>query len=189
MNEEVPLKANGRRVGVVHGTMRPPDLARRLAAYDGLSSHNADLFAGENVNLEKNYGADAVAGMQPIRDLIDIGLKPILEIRYEGGGTDYRAPQNLVLDNIESFITRKNKATGKVLGPNLRITREESLKMATAWASRYYGDEKILGSIEPGKLADLVLLGGDYMAVPEEQISELPILKVIIGGKVVQEKK
>lgn len=56
--------------------------------------------------------------------------------------------------------------------------------MATSWASRYYGDENILGSIEPGKLADFVELGADYMTVPEDKISEIPILKVIVGGKV-----
>ncbi len=90
---------------------------------------------------------------------------------------------------MEAFITRKNNTIGKVVGPNQRITRQEALKMATAWAARFYGDEDIMGTIEPGKLADLVILGGDYMTVPEEKISELPILKVVVGGKIHYEKK
>ena len=60
--------------------------------------------------------------------------------------------------------------------------------MATAWAARFSFDEDILGTIEPGKLADLVVLGGDFMTVPEEEISKLPILKVIVGGKITYEQ-
>ncbi len=55
--------------------------------------------------------------------------------------------------------------------------------MKTIWAAAYVGDEKKLGSIEPGKLADLVVLDGDYMSVPEDQISELEVILTIVGGK------
>ena len=49
----------------------------------------------------------------------------------------------------------------------------------------YMGDEKKLGSLEAGKLADLVVVDGDYMSVPEDQISELEVILTIVGGKVV----
>jgi len=57
--------------------------------------------------------------------------------------------------------------------------------MATNWAARFYQDEEIIGTLEPGKFADLLILDGDYMTVPEEQISEIPILQTIVGGKVI----
>ncbi len=57
--------------------------------------------------------------------------------------------------------------------------------MKTNWAARYSGDENDLGTIEPGKLADLVVLDKDYMTVPEDDISNLQILTTVIGGKVV----
>ncbi|MBI3939548.1 MAG: amidohydrolase family protein [Acidobacteria bacterium] len=197
INETTPVK--GRNYGMVHGLMRPPDLARRLAQYDAVLSMSAQyLFRGKGTvgYLEKQYGPDAVAGMSAIRDLIDVGLKPVMEVT---NGADWRDPsrgaageylddQNLFLEDMELFVTRKNNETGKVWGPHERATREEVLKMATAWAARFYGDEKILGTLEPGKLADLVVLGGDYMTVPEEQISDLPILKVIVGGKVTYDR-
>jgi len=47
------------------------------------------------------------------------------------------------------------------------------------------GDEDKLVSIEPGKLADLVVLEGDYMTVQEDQISELEITVTIVGGRIV----
>ncbi len=198
INQETPIK--GKRYGMVHGTMRPPDLLKRLAAYDVMLSESPEyLFRGANYvdYLEKQYGADAVAGMLPVRNIIDSGLKPILEVTNtaafredaRAGLRKFLDDQGLYLSSMELFITRRNDQTGKVWGPDQKISREEALKMATAWAARFYGDEKIMGTIEPGKLADLVVLGGDFMSVPAEEVSELPILKVIVGGKVTYEKQ
>ncbi|MBI3939945.1 MAG: amidohydrolase family protein, partial [Acidobacteria bacterium] len=196
INETNPVK--GKHYGTVHGLFRPPDLAKRLAAYDAVMSFSSQYIMRGNgaENLAKRFGADEVAGMSPIRDLIDVGLKPVMEVNNTAGFLRGRKPgygkyldsQNLFLDSMELFVTRKNNQTGKVWGPNQRVTREEVLKMATSWASRFYGDEKIMGRIEPGKLADYVVLGGDYMTAPEEQISDLPILKVIVGGKVTYDR-
>ena len=57
--------------------------------------------------------------------------------------------------------------------------------MKTIWAAEYVGDENKLGSLEAGKLADLVVLDGDYMSVPEDQISELEAVLTIVGGRIV----
>ena len=67
------------------------------------------------------------------------------------------------------------------------MSREEALWMKTNWAAYYTGDEKVLGTIEPGKLADLVVIEGDYTTVPEDDISEMPIVMTVVGGKVVHE--
>ncbi len=60
--------------------------------------------------------------------------------------------------------------------------------MKTNWAAYYSADEEILGTIEVGKLADLVVLGGDYMTVPEDQISDLSIDLTVVDGKVVYDR-
>ncbi|MBI3940067.1 MAG: amidohydrolase family protein [Acidobacteria bacterium] len=216
INKTRPVK--GRRFGMVHGLMRPPDLARRMANYDAVLSL-APLIGfmdkGSEQAIVIQYGADQMAQTHPIRSLIDLGLKPVLEVTnglgldplgqrakrlvvgqaaqgIEGGGMFGRAWKlygaKWYMMNLEKFITRKNEATGKVWGPGERITRQEALWMGTRWASRFYGDEKTLGTIEPGKLADLVILGGDYMTVPEEDISEIPVMTVIVGGKISYER-
>lgn len=190
INKTTPIK--GKRFGMVHGSMRPPDLAKRLAGYDAVLSFDPTyVFRGKGfADLEKLYGADAVAGMSPIRGVIDSGLKPVLEVTNGIGesysGKKWGEPLHLIF--MQLFITRKNDSTGKIWGPQERITRQEALRMSTTWAARFYSDEKILGTIEPGKLADFVMLGGDFMTVPEEQISQMPILKVIVGGKVTYQK-
>ena len=60
--------------------------------------------------------------------------------------------------------------------------------MKTNWASYYSADEDILGTIEVGKLADLVVLGGDYMTVPEDRISEIPVDLTVVDGQVVYDR-
>lgn len=57
--------------------------------------------------------------------------------------------------------------------------------MHTNWAAYHGGGEDKLGTIEPGKLADVVVIDGNYMQVPEEEISELAVVMTILGGKIV----
>ena len=60
--------------------------------------------------------------------------------------------------------------------------------MATIWNAGYTGDEGSVGSIEEGKLADMVVLDGDYMTVPEEKISDLRVDLTFVGGKIVYDR-
>jgi len=65
----------------------------------------------------------------------------------------------------------------------------EALKMWT-WNSAYLAfDEKEKGSIEVGKLADLAVLTQDYLNCPEDEIKNIEVLRTVVGGKVVYERK
>ena len=138
------------------------------------------LFQNSPETLIYQYGEE-VYRMTAVRDMIKAGLKPVMESDIRG---KYSAP----LWNMEALITRTDE-NGKIFGANQAITREEALWMKTNWASYYSGDEKILGTIEVGKLADLVVLGDDYMTVPEAQISEIPVDLTIVGGRVVYDRE
>jgi hypothetical protein len=74
---------------------------------------------------------------------------------------------------------------GKVLGAHERIDRTTALKMITRWSAEYVLKEEELGSVEPGKRADLVVLDRNYMTIPEEEISEIRALMTLLGGTVV----
>jgi predicted amidohydrolase YtcJ len=56
--------------------------------------------------------------------------------------------------------------------------------MVTIAAARFISEEQMLGSIEPGKYADLVVLNGDYLAVPDEELDRLQPVMTIVGGEV-----
>src|ERR1043166_9407406 len=84
-------------------------------------------------------------------------------------------------------ITRKT-VDGEVLNPEQRISRMEALRMWT-WNGAYLMfAEKDKGSIETGKLADLVVLSKDYAKCPEDEIKDIEALRTVVGGKVVYDK-
>lgn len=88
---------------------------------------------------------------------------------------------------IYYMVTGKNSA-GRLINPGQTLTREESLRMWTANNGWFFREEDHLGSIEVGKLADLVVLSNDYLdakKVPDEEIRKLTSLLTMEGGKVV----
>src|SRR5207244_13644828 len=81
-------------------------------------------------------------------------------------------------------ITRGRCSDG-VYGPAERITREEALRVYTINNARLTFEENQKGSIEAGKLADLVVLSADYLTVPEAQLQSLKALGTMVGGRFV----
>ena len=83
---------------------------------------------------------------------------------------------------LQTSINRKD-ITGKVWGPEQRITRNEALYTYTRWAADYTLKENLLGTIEVGKYADLVVLNRDYLTTPEDEIGRIDPLLTMVGGK------
>lgn len=68
---------------------------------------------------------------------------------------------------------------------NQKVTREEALRAFTIWAAYGQFEEDLKGSLEPGKLADFVVIDRDYMTCPEEEIKDIQALMTVSGGEVV----
>jgi hypothetical protein len=74
------------------------------------------------------------------------------------------------------------------VGPEEAIGVMDAIRVYT-WNGAYLaGDEDRLGSIEPGKLADMIVLDRDVLTVPHEEIKEIKVLKTIVDGKIVYER-
>ena len=129
-------------------------------------------------------GMARLAGAYAWRTFLDSGAKI-------AGGSD--APVERGDPRIEFYaaVTRKDLKGYSAEGwhPELRVTREEALKMFTIWAAYASFEESIKGSIEAGKLADLTVFSKDIMTVPEMDILKAETLMTIIGGEIVYEKK
>ena len=69
------------------------------------------------------------------------------------------------------------------------ITRQEVLKLYTANNGWFLREENQLGSIEAGKLADLVVLSDDYFAVPDERLKKIRSVMTVMGGRIVHDAK
>ena len=114
----------------------------------------------------------------PYRDLVDSGIRI-------GGGTDASA-----ISPLSPWISLYHMVTGRVvsgavLNAGQQISRMEALHLYTTGSAWYTFDDQDLGSIEVGKLADLVVLSDDYLTVADEDIRTLSSVLTIIGGKIV----
>ena len=76
-----------------------------------------------------------------------------------------------------------------VIHPEQKITRAEALKTHTIWAAYLQFAEQERGSLETGKLADLVVIDRDYLTCPEAQIREIRPVMTVLNGRVVYEAK
>jgi predicted amidohydrolase YtcJ len=102
-------------------------------------------------------------------------------------GTD--APVEDV-DPIPSFyatVSRKMK-DGAVFYPEQRLSREEALRTYTLNGAYAAFQEDLLGSLQPGKLADITVLSQDIMTVPEDEILKTEVVMTIVGGRVLYQK-
>ncbi len=115
----------------------------------------------------------------PLKSFVDKGIPFVL-------CTD-NVPIN-PLHVFQAAVTRRHIATGKVIAPNQRLSREEALKGLTIYGAYLAFEEDIKGSIEAGKLADLVVLSDDILTCPEDQIEDAEVLLTMVGGKIVYKK-
>jgi predicted amidohydrolase YtcJ len=103
------------------------------------------------------------------------------------GGSD--APVERGEPMIEFYAATARKSlkgeSGEGWHPEQAVARETALKMFTLWPAFAAFEEKIKGSIEAGKLADLTILSADIMKIPAPQILETRCVMTIIGGEIV----
>ena len=74
-----------------------------------------------------------------------------------------------------------------MIGPEQAVSRQDALRMMTANAAWLSFEENRKGSIEVGKLGDLVVLSDDYLACLPERIRDIRALVTVLGGNVVYE--
>ena len=91
------------------------------------------------------------------------------------------------IDPLLSVWSAVNRLTssGKVLGPAQRIPVLDALKSITIWGAYQFHEERTKGSLEPGKLADMVVLGENPLTVAPETLKDLPITATIVGNRLV----
>ncbi len=160
-------------------TISEADMQRVKRLGMGLTIQSRQVIQSE---LMKQAWGDAAASAPPLKKMLEIGM-PV------GAGTDAT-----VVTPYHPFTTLWWMVTGKdwagrVVRPNDRISREDALRLHTVGSAWFSFEEKIKGSIEPGRLADLVVLTDDYLTVPEDKIREISSVMTIVGGKIVYEAK
>ncbi|HTS75545.1 MAG TPA: amidohydrolase [Bryobacteraceae bacterium] len=167
---------NGRRWAIEHGFLPHEEHFARIKSLGVFVTVQNHLYLA-GPSLVRYWGPARAAWVTPVRAYLDHGIDV-------AAGTDSPVVPFPPLWTMYHFVTR-DTISGGVLGADQRITREEALRIATMGNARLTFEEKIKGSIEPGKLADFVVLDEDILTVPAKRIEQMKVLMTVVGGKTV----
>jgi predicted amidohydrolase YtcJ len=123
----------------------------------------------------------------PFRMIVDSGRRP-------GGIKSGLSSDGMQIAPMNPWIHMYYATTGLnarqvLINPNQQITRQEALALYTRDNGWFVREEGQLGSIEKGKLADLVVLDRDYFSVPNEELKRIRSILTIVGGDIVHDAK
>jgi predicted amidohydrolase YtcJ len=154
----------------------PPQIERMKAMNMFIAVHPREIVMG---GLHQRVWGDRALIMPPLRVIQDSGIK-------WGLGTDA-----FEVNQFRPFQTLYWAVTGKMVGGMVvntsLVTREEALIAHTRNNAYLFFRENDLGSIQPGRLADMVVIDRDYLTVPVDQIKDIRSVMTIVGGRVVYE--
>ncbi len=186
LDRQKPIAAS--RSHLMHASFPNPEAIARAAKLGVSVDVQAAWLYHDGPALEQVFTHAGMRYFFPLRSYLKAGL-------FVAGGSDHMIghDKNRAVNPYNPFhglwvsVTRKT-ARGDVLWPEERVTRQEALRMYTIWGAWMQFAEKSRGSIEAGKLADLVVIDRDYLACADDEIKDIAPLAVILDGKVASGK-
>jgi hypothetical protein len=169
----------GLRHRIEHCGITPPDLQRRIVEQGVVPAMQPAFFWEFGDGYIRDYGRERADVMFPVRSLTAAGV-------VVAGSSDAPVTDQRPLFGIEQAQTRATSA-GDVCGPDERVDLTAAIRLHTRNAAYAAFDEDRKGSLEPGKLADLVVLDADIAAVPVAGLRDLPVALTMVGGETVHE--
>ncbi|MBI4459893.1 MAG: amidohydrolase family protein [Acidobacteria bacterium] len=197
-----PAQVKQLRLGIDHNLVVRPDQIEKIARY-GLMPSFGGYQLYEDIKgpaFLRQFGEEYKGWLMPVKSLVNAGVHMTLGTdahltpipRAEAQPMDWpRDWEGSVWKFMQFFVTRKmtgdprqSMAAGRVFQKDQGISRVEALKAATIHGAEMMLREKDLGTLEPGKLADFIIIDKDYFTIPEEQIGKIENLLTAVGGKV-----
>jgi predicted amidohydrolase YtcJ len=166
------------RFRLEHCTVINEDLIRRMKALNVIPNPFSTYvyFHGEKM---REYGPDRLESMFAVRSFLDAGINVTQTSDYPPGPFE-------PMMALQSSVTRTD-INGNVWGPSQKITVEEAIRVGTLHGAYASFEENEKGSLESGKLADLVVLGEDPTKADPMSLIKIPVERTMVGGKWVHE--
>jgi len=164
----------GKRTVIIHSQFVRPDQLDLYVKYDLLASFftNHAFFWGD-VHVE-NLGKERAWFLSPARTAASKG------IRFSNHSDFAVTPLNPMFI-LWTSVSRTSRS-GQVIGPDERISPQQGLRALTIDAAYQYGEEADKGSLEAGKLADLVVLDRNPTKVPADDIKSIKVIETFKAG-------
>lgn len=162
------------RFRLEHCTVINDGLVRRIKALGAIPNPFSTYvyYHGEKM---KEYGAERLNSMFAVRSFLDAGIRVTQTSDYPPGPFE-------PMMALQSQVTRTD-IKGNVWGPRQKITVEEALRVGTLHGAYASYEENLKGSIEAGKLADLVILGRNPLREDPSSLIRIPIERTMVGGR------
>ena len=184
INNELPVRE--RRPNITHCNFMSLEAIKKMSRLGVVADLQPAWLERDGATLLKHFGDERLEYFQPYKTIFDHGV-------IVGGGSDHMQkvggmrsinPYNPFF-GMWITLTRQPRWTDQTVRPEQRISREQAIRLYTINNAYLMFQEKEKGSIEKGKLADLVVLNTDILTCPLDQVKDIEVEQTYLGGKLV----
>lgn len=176
------------RPSITHANFMSPEAVERMAEIGIVADLQPAWLERDGATLLKQFGEARLRYFQPYKSLRDAGV-------IVGGGSDHmqKIGDMRSINPYNPFfgmwvaLTRQPRWTDVTLQPEQRITRQDAIRLYTANSAYITFTEDEKGSLEAGKLADLIVLDRDILECPVEDVKRIRVERTYLGGRLVHE--
>jgi predicted amidohydrolase YtcJ len=161
---------------IEHCTMIDDRLLKRMAEL-GVIALPFSSYIWQHAEKLRPYYGDRADRMFAHKSFLNAGIIP-------AAASDHPVGLHSALLGVQCMVTRKTP-NGEVIGRGERISLNEAFKVYTTYAAYASGEEKIKGSLTPGRLADMVVLAKDPWKTDPDEIGDIGVALTILNGKII----
>lgn len=165
---------------IEHCSILRPDLIDRIARLGAIPIPGTTFLHDFFEVYRTGLGTDRLRYAYALRTFFDRGI-----VAAASSDTPVCSPNALL--GIQTMVTRRS-ASGELVWPEERVTLEEAIRAYTLHGAIASFEERLKGTLEPGKLADLVVLETDLRDVAPDELASVRVDYTVVGGRVVHER-
>ena len=169
------LRLKDHRFRIVHAGISTPAVQKRLRELSVLVDGNPPFVYWIGSWFLK-YGPERVRWSYPAKSYIENGI-------IEAAGSDVPVTPLSPWWGIWAAVVRRDLQSGQILAPEERISVEQALTLYTRNGAYAGFEEDRKGALEPGKLADFIVVDRDVLTVPVDELKDVKVLQTFVSGQ------
>jgi predicted amidohydrolase YtcJ len=179
--DDFPVRT--RRPSITHASFMSPEAIAKMKALGVVANLQPAWLYLDGTTLRQHFGVERLAFFHPYRTLSEQGVTV-------GGGSDHMQkigslrsinPYNPFL-GMWTTLVRRPRGSEAPLHPEQNLTREQAIRLYTINNAFLTFEEARKGSLEPGKLADFIVLDRDILSCPDEEVKDIQVEATYLGG-------